>query len=148
VTPGLQLGVDEGPIHGDFESAPIGRDQAYALDSEFEFLEKFGHQTDGPIGVVSNSAVLNRDFHLLAFSLSTCSHARLRECTTGHVDHQAMIAAGGRTRRTDRFDLRASESVLQAHPGDERHAVLEAAPRKDFGGDPAAPAYLLGTAFH
>lgn len=62
VPSGGQLAVDQPAVHADFEAATVGGDQPDRFDVGFEFLEQFGRQTDGPVGVVSDRAVDDFDF--------------------------------------------------------------------------------------
>ncbi len=63
VASSLELGVDQLAIHGHFETATFRGDQPDGLNIPFEFFGQFGHQTDGPLGVVSDYAVLDADVH-------------------------------------------------------------------------------------
>jgi hypothetical protein len=53
--------INELVVYGHFKLPPIRRDQRNGLDLEFIFLKEFHHQTDGVIGVVSDSTVFNGD---------------------------------------------------------------------------------------
>src|SRR3990172_3239966 len=74
VAPRLKFGVNQSTIDGDLETAPVGGDEADALDAEFELLQEFRHQTDGSIGVVSNSTVFDGDVHHSRLSTLSISH--------------------------------------------------------------------------
>ena len=63
MTPCLELGIDQLVVHTDFKPASQGRYESNILDLRFEILEQFGYQAHGPVGVVSNRAVLDADFH-------------------------------------------------------------------------------------
>jgi hypothetical protein len=61
VAVGLQLGIDQLPVHADLEAAAIGGDQDHRLDQVLELFEQFASQAHGPVGVVSNRAVDDLD---------------------------------------------------------------------------------------
>jgi hypothetical protein len=54
---GAKLRVDQFTLEADLEPPPIRGDQTYPGQIGFEVLQQFGRQTDGAIGVVSDSAV-------------------------------------------------------------------------------------------
>ena len=62
VAAGLQLGIEQFAIDAELEAPAIRRHQADLLDLLFESFQQFGHQTDGPVGVMSDGAILKRDF--------------------------------------------------------------------------------------
>ena len=66
---GLQLGINQFSIQFDLKPATIRWDQGQSLDLWLEFFDKFSRQTDGAIGIVSNSAVGYFDIgkHLFTF---------------------------------------------------------------------------------
>lgn len=53
----LFFGEEEFAIQFHFEDAARGRDEGEGLKIELEIFEQFVRQTDGALGVVSNSAV-------------------------------------------------------------------------------------------
>jgi len=62
--PGLELGINQGLIHLDFEPAAAGRDQAKRLDAAPEALEQFLRQAYSLAVVVSDDAECNADLHI------------------------------------------------------------------------------------
>lgn len=62
VPPEGSLGIDQGPVGGHFERAAGRLHQANVRFRER--LLELGRQTGGPWLVVSNDAVLDRDFHV------------------------------------------------------------------------------------
>jgi len=57
VTPGLELGVYQLIIYSDLIPASLGWDESNTLDFLLDIFEKFVCQANGPLGVVSDSAV-------------------------------------------------------------------------------------------
>ena len=70
--PGLQLGVDQLAIHSHLVAPAIGRDEGDLGDPRFKVLEQVDRQTDGPVGIVSDCAILDPNFmshaNLLGFN--------------------------------------------------------------------------------
>ncbi len=62
---GLELGIDELPIHGHFEAPSLGGDERDILDQVLKLLKQLTCQADGPVGVVSNGAVNDLDLEHL-----------------------------------------------------------------------------------
>jgi hypothetical protein len=63
VTPGLELGINQSVVDTDFVPASIGGDESHALDFRFEVFEQIACQAHGPVGVMSDRAVDDLDFH-------------------------------------------------------------------------------------
>lgn len=63
VAAGGLLRVDEVAVDGDLEDAAPRRDQRELLDGLLELPEQRGRQTDGPVRVPSDRAVLDADLH-------------------------------------------------------------------------------------
>ena len=59
--PGLKFGIDQLFIHGHLVSASLRGDQGEALDLRFESLEQVICQAHGPVSIVSDSAIDDRD---------------------------------------------------------------------------------------
>lgn len=59
----LELGIQQGIIDGDLETASIGRNEGDALNLRFEVVQKLICQAHGPVGKVSNCAVSDRDYY-------------------------------------------------------------------------------------
>ena len=53
----LQFGIYKIPVHTDLEAAPFRWDQRYGFDQVLELLEQVICQANGPVGIVSDSAV-------------------------------------------------------------------------------------------
>jgi hypothetical protein len=70
----LQFGIYKLPVHADLEAASIRWDQRYGFDQVLELLEQVICQANGPVSVVSDSAVndLNLE-HKPSRSLSVIS---------------------------------------------------------------------------
>jgi len=62
VTPGLLFGINQGTVHVDFKPPAVRRYQADRFGFGLVFLQQFGRQTGGLVGVVSDRAVLNGNF--------------------------------------------------------------------------------------
>jgi len=62
VASSLEFGIEQLVIHSDLEPASIGGHEHERLDFRLEVRQQFICQADGPIGVVSNSAINDRDF--------------------------------------------------------------------------------------
>lgn len=65
----LKFGVDQLPVYADFETASAGWNESYAFNLRFKILEQIACQAHGLVGVVSNRAVNDLDFHHNAISL-------------------------------------------------------------------------------
>ncbi len=63
VAPQLQLGEDLLVVQEDLEAASRPGGQGEAFDLGLEILDQVGCQAHGPVGVVSDHAVFNADFH-------------------------------------------------------------------------------------
>ncbi len=67
----LQFGIYKLPVHADLEASPFRGDQRYGFDQVLELLEQVVCQANGPVGIVSDSAVNNLDLeHKTSRSLS------------------------------------------------------------------------------
>ena len=62
MTIGLQLRVDQVPIHLDLEPASVRGDQRHRFNEVLVVPEQFLNQAHGPGGVMSNRTVGNLDF--------------------------------------------------------------------------------------
>jgi len=62
VASSLEFGIKQLVVHGDFEPASIGGHESERLDFRFEVRQQFICQADGPVSVVSNSAINDPDF--------------------------------------------------------------------------------------
>lgn len=60
---GVQLRVDQFPVHRQFETTATRGDQLQFLDALLEFRKQFGRQTDGLRFVVSHRAVFEFNVH-------------------------------------------------------------------------------------
>jgi hypothetical protein len=70
----LQFGIYKIPVHTDLETAPFRWDQGYGFDLLLELLEQVICQANGPVGVVSDSAINDLDLeHKPSRSLSVIS---------------------------------------------------------------------------
>ena len=61
MAPGLQLGIDQFVVHRHLETSPIGWVQGQRFDLWLIGFHQLICQADGPVGVVSNGAVRNRN---------------------------------------------------------------------------------------
>ena len=59
MAPRLQLGIHQAPVHRHLKTATIRGDEGERGDLELVRLQQVGRQTDGPVRVVSNRAVLD-----------------------------------------------------------------------------------------
>jgi hypothetical protein len=67
----LQFGIYKISIHTHLETAPFRWDQCYGFDQVLELLEQVICQANGPVGVVSDSAINDLDLeHKPSRSLS------------------------------------------------------------------------------
>ena len=57
----LQFGIDKLSVHSDLKAAPLRRDQRYGFDQMLELLEQVICQANGPVGIVSDSAINDFD---------------------------------------------------------------------------------------
>jgi hypothetical protein len=62
VAPGLLFGINQGAVHVHFKAPAVRGDQADRFGFGLVLLQQFGRQTGGPVGVVSDRAVLNGNF--------------------------------------------------------------------------------------
>ena len=60
MTSGLQLGIEQFVVHRHLKTPPVGWIQGQRFDLGFKSFNEFIRQADGPVSVVSNSAVGNR----------------------------------------------------------------------------------------
>ena len=58
---GLDLGVNQCIVDNHLEHASMGWDQGEAFDLGFEIIEQIIYQAYSPVGIVSDSAVGDRD---------------------------------------------------------------------------------------
>ena len=68
VTPGLEFGKNKLPVYADLVTASTGRNQRYAFNLRFKIFEQIICQAHGPVGIVSNRAINDLDFHHDAIS--------------------------------------------------------------------------------
>ncbi len=59
----MLLGPDDFAVDGELERSPARGNQSQTIDSVTMFAQDLGRQTDGLIGVVSDYAVFEFDFH-------------------------------------------------------------------------------------
>lgn len=60
---GCKFGIDQFVIDADLIAPAIGRDEADGFDLRLKIVEQLIGQAHGPIGVVSDRAVNDLDFH-------------------------------------------------------------------------------------
>ena len=63
MTPRLEFGIDQLVVHTDLKPASLGGNKSQTLDFWFEILEQVICQAHGPVGVMSDCAVIDPDFH-------------------------------------------------------------------------------------
>jgi len=59
---GLEFGVYQLIVHGDFVSASLGRDECDTLNLRLKAFEQFVCQAHGPVGEMSDSAINDGNF--------------------------------------------------------------------------------------
>jgi hypothetical protein len=59
---GLEFGVYQLIVRGDLESASLGRDECDTLNLRFKAFKQFVCQAHGPVGIMSDSAINDRNF--------------------------------------------------------------------------------------
>jgi hypothetical protein len=86
----FNLGVDQLTIHADLKTPPVRWNERQLGDVGLEFLQQFGRQTGGPIGVLSNSTILDLDF-----DRHTLLHKKqMVEFESLYHGHQLRFASG------------------------------------------------------
>ena len=60
---GFKFRIDQFVVDADLIASAVGRNQADGFDLRLKMLEQLSGQAHGPIGVVSDRAVNNLDFH-------------------------------------------------------------------------------------
>jgi hypothetical protein len=61
VAPGLQLGINQFVVHRDLKTPAVGWEQGKRFDLRLKLFDQLIRQADGPVSVVSNGAVGNRN---------------------------------------------------------------------------------------
>lgn len=75
----LQLGKEQVLIHDQFKAPSIRRHQCQCLDFWFEIGQQVSRQTDGSVGIVSNSTVNNLYFKQHTGKVLVCATIELTD---------------------------------------------------------------------
>lgn len=59
---GCQFGINQFTIHAYFKTSSVRGNQIDCFNLRLKFFEQFSRQTDGAIGIMSNSAIDQFDF--------------------------------------------------------------------------------------
>ncbi len=73
---GLELGINQLPVHADLEAAPVRGNERDAFDQVLELLEQIIRQAHGPVGVMSDRTVNNLNFEHETSGLSVIAGGR------------------------------------------------------------------------